>query len=156
MTQIYPFIKEIWLANDEFKAKVDRIIEAKPVMNLTEDEIITTLRLMELQEVLCEGRWNELVVRKNDKRLEMCDDSDRFLAMLADCDKRDYILNTKRCRRLFGGTVYHWRNIAHKCPIITVASALSESGDGGYYGRGWVIAAHIERLREWIINNLDK
>ena len=155
MIQILPFIKEIWLANEEFKAKVDRIMEAKPVMNLTEGEVITTLRFLELKEQLYEGRWNDLVIRKNDQRLELCDDNDKFLAMLADCDKRDVILGTKRCRKLFGGTVYYWRKIAHKCPIIDVASAISDCSSG-YYGRGWVIAAHIERLISWINNNIEK
>ena len=147
---ILPFIKEIWLANDDFKDMVDRTMAAKPIMNLTEDEVIITLRFLELKKFLQEGRWDDIVVSKNDKRLELCDDKDKFLAMLADCDKRDYILNTKRCRRLFGGTPYYWRKIAHQCPIITVASALSENGDGGYYGKGWVVAAHINTLIEWI------
>lgn len=153
MTQI--FNRELWLADPRIREKIDRIIESAPVKNLTEDEVLTTLRLMELQGGLQEGRYNQIVVHKNDKRLEKCDDSDRFLAMLADCDKRDVLLFSGRCRSLFGGTVYHWRNIARKCPITSVASAVSECGMG-YYGRGWEIAPHIQRLRKWIIENLNK
>lgn len=137
MTQIkiLPFSREVWMADgDEFKAEVDRIMEARPVMNLTEDEVITTLRLLELEAGLSEGRYNLVVVRRNDPRLELCNDNDRFLALLIDCVKRDVILGTKRCRSLFGGTVYHWRKIARKCPITDVASAISECGSG-YYGR---------------------
>lgn len=149
--KILPFCREVWMSDgDEFKAEVNRIMEARPIMNLTEDEVITTLRLLELEAFLSEGRYNQVVVHRNDSRLEMCDDNDRFLAMLIDCYKRDVILGTKRCRSCFGGTVYHWRKIAHKCPITDVASAVSECGSG-YYGRGWIIAAHIERLRTYIL-----
>lgn len=149
---ILPFNREVWMADgDEFKAEVERILEAKPVKNLTEDEVITTLRLLELEAGLSEGSYNQLVVHRKDPRLEMCDDTDKFLAMLADCDKRDVLLFTGRCRSLFGGSVYHWRNIAHKCPITSVASAISECGQG-YYGRGWEIAPHISRLCKFILD----
>ena len=48
---ILPFNREVWMADgDEFKAEVERILEAKPVKNLTEDEVITTLRLLELED----------------------------------------------------------------------------------------------------------
>ena len=153
MKQIYPFIVEIWLANEEFKAKVDRIMEAKPVKNLTLNEVVTTLRFMEIQDALSEGRYNQIVIHKNDKRLQQCDDKDKFLAMLADCDKREVLLFSGRCRQLFGGSVYHWRTIGRTCPITAVASAISECGSG-YYGRGWEIAPHIQRLKNWIINNI--
>ena len=152
---ILPFNREVWMADgDEFKAEVERILEAKPVKNLTEDEVITTLRLLELEAELSEGRYHQLVVHRKDSRLELCDDNDKFLAMLADCDKRDVLLFTGRCRTLFGGTVYHWRNIARKCPITAVASAISEYGPG-YYGRGWEIAPNICTLRAWIINTTE-
>lgn len=151
--KILPFNKEVWLADEAFKEKVDRILEAKPVKNLTEDEVITTLRLMELQKVLSEGRYNQIVIHRNDARLGLCDNSDRFLAMLADADARDVLLFSGRCRALFGGSIYHWRNIGRKCPITAVASAISECGTG-YYGRGWEIAPHIERLINWININL--
>lgn len=129
------------------------IMEAKPVMNLTEDEVITTLRYLELKEFLSEGRYNQIVVHRNDKRLGLCDDNDRFLALLADCDERDVLLFSGRCRSLFGGSVYHWRNIGRRCPITAVSSAISECGSG-YYGRGWEIAPHIKTLIKWINDNL--
>ena len=154
-TKILPFNRDVWMDEaDEFRKAVDMILEARPVMNLTEDEAVTTLRFLELKAFLSEGRYNVIVVNINDTRLELCEDSDRFLAVLADCDNRDVLLGTKRCRRLFGGTVYHWRNIARKCPIIETVSALSECSSG-YYGRGWKIAPHIERLINWIIKNCD-
>lgn len=133
---------------------MNNIILAHPVSHLTQDEVLTTLRLMELQAQLLEGRYNDIVVHRNDKRLELCDDKDRFLALLADCDRRDVLLFSGHCRSLFGGTVYHWRKIARTCPITDVASAISECG-AGYYGRGWEIAPHIARLRKWIIDNID-
>ena len=144
-TKILPFNRDVWMDEaDEFRKAVDMILDARPVMNLTEDEAVTTLRFLELKAFLSEGRHNAIVVNINDKRLELCDDS----------DNRDVLLGTKRCRRLFGGTVYHWRRIARKCPIIETVSALSECSSG-YYGRGWAIAPHIERLINWIIKNCD-
>lgn len=149
MTQIQPFNPE----DPEIQSNVAYILMAAPVRNLTEAEVQTTLRLLQLHVLLRCNDYGEVVVHRNDKRLELCDDNDRFLAMLLDCDRRDVLLGTKRCRSCFGGTVYHWRKIARKCPITDTASALSEYGDGGYYGRGWVIAPHICTLRKWIINN---
>lgn len=154
-TKILPFNWDVWMDEaDEFRKAVDMILDARPVMNLTEDEAVTTLRFLELKAFLSEGRYGQIVVNINDKRLELCDDSDRFLAVLADCDNRDVLLGTKRCRRLFGGTVYHWRKIARKVPIIETVSALNECSSG-YYGRGWAIAPHIERLINWIIKHCD-
>lgn len=153
MTQI--FNRELWLADPRIKEKICKIIESAPVKNLTEDEVLTTLRLMEIQEALREGRYDQIVVHRNDKRLELCDDKDRFLALLADCDAREVLLFSGRCRSLFGGSVYHWRNIARKCPITSVASAISECGSG-YYGRGWEIAPHIQRLIQWINDSINQ
>ena len=152
MTQIYN--KELWLADPKIREDIDRILEAKPVKNLTDDEVLTTLRLMQLQEGLQDGRYNQIVIHRKDKRLEKCDDQDRFLAMLLDCDSRDVLLFSGRCRSLFGGSVHHWRKIARQCPITAVASAISECGMG-YYGRGWEIAPHIQTLRKWINNNIN-
>ena len=149
MTQILPFNPE------GHQSEIDLIMEAAPVKNLTPDEALTTLRLLELQKFLSQGRYNEIVIHRNDKRLELLDDKDRFLAMLADCDRRDVLLFSGRCRSLFGGSVYHWRNIARKCPITAVASAISECGSG-YYGRGWEIAPHICTLRKWIIEHIEE
>lgn len=150
MTQILPFNP----ADPDIQEECKRILEAAPVKNLTPEEVLTTLRLIELQKFLSEGHYNEIVIHRNDKRLELCDDNDRFLAMLADCDKREVLLFSGRCRSLFGGTVYHWRNIGRKCSITAVASAVSECGSG-YYGRGWEIAPHIVRLRKWILENIS-
>jgi len=147
MTKIQPFRPE----SPEVLAEYDRIMAAKPVKNLTFDEVLTTLRYLELKSFLAEGRYKQIVVHKNDKRLELCDDNDRFLALLADCDSRDVLLFSGRCRSLFGGSVYHWRNIGRKCPITDVSSAISECGTG-YYGRGWEIAPHIKTLIRWINN----
>ena len=44
MTKIMISPREVWLQDEELKAEVQRIMEAKPVMNLTEDEVIATLR----------------------------------------------------------------------------------------------------------------
>ena len=149
MKQVQPF--NPW--DTEVLSKMNQIILAHPVSNLTQDEVLTTLRLMQLQKELSEGRYNQICIHKNDKRLELCEDTDRFLAMLADADARDVLLFSGRCRALFGGSIYHWRNIGRKCPITAVASAISECGSG-YYGRGWEIAPHIERLINWININL--
>lgn len=145
MIKIQPFNPE------GHQSAIDLIMETAPVKNLTPEEVLTTMRLIELQAFLAEGRYNQIVVHKNDKRLELCDDNDRFLAMLADCDARDVLLFSGRCRALFGGSVYHWRNIGRKNPITAVSSAVSECGSG-YYGRGWEIAPHIQRLRRYILD----
>jgi hypothetical protein len=134
MKQILPFNPE------GHQSEIDLIMKASPVKNLTPEEVLTTMRLIELQAFLAEGRYNQIVVHKNDKRLELCDDNDRFLAMLADCDARDVLLFSGRCRALFG----------RKNPITAVSSAVSECGSG-YYGRGWEIAPHIQRLRKFMI-----
>lgn len=153
MTQIPPFNPE----DPEIQSNVAYILMTAPVKNLTEEEVKATIRLLQLQYYLRVPNRNGyvrdvVVVHRNDPRLELCDDNDRFLAMLIDCDLRDVLLGTKRCRSCFGGTVYHWRKIARKCPVTDTASALSECSSG-YYGRGWIIAPHICTLRKWIINN---
>lgn len=146
--------KDFWQEYAEFRDEVFRVMKARPVKNLTLEEAAYTLRLLELKAFLTEGTYGQVVVRKNDRRLEQCDDADRFLAMLADCDQREILLTTKTCIRTFGGTAYHWRKIAHQCPITGVASAISESSSG-YYGRGWVLAPHICTLRKWILETTE-
>jgi len=153
MIQIPPFNPE----DPEIQSNVAYILMTAPVKNLTEEEVKTTIRLLQLQYYLRVPNRNGyvrdvVVVHRNDPRLELCDDNDRFLAMLIDCDLRDVLLGTKRCRSCFGDTVYHWRRIARKCPVTDTASAISECSSG-YYGRGWIIAPHIRTLRRWIINN---
>lgn len=149
MTHIQPFNPE----DPEIQSNVAYIMMRAPVKNLTEAEVLTTLRLLQLHVMLKNGDSRYSVcVHRNDQQLALCDDNDRFLAMLLDCDLRGMLLGTKRCRSCFGGTVYHWRRIARKCPITDTASAISECSTG-YYGRGWVIAPHIQTLRKWIIEN---
>ena len=148
MKQIEPFDPD-----KVSQSAIDLIIKTAGVKNLTREEVLTTMRLIDLHAFLAEGRYNEVVVHRKDNRLALCDDKDKFLAMLADADARDVLLFSGRCRALFGGSIYHWRNIGRKCPITAVASAISESGSG-YYGRGWEIAPHIKRLINWININL--
>ncbi len=147
MKQILPFNQD----SPEIQERIRRIMDARPVRNLTEAEVAATLRLIELQDQLGDNLYGQVVVHKNDRRLELCDDNDRFLALLLDCDQREVLLGTKRCRYVFGGTPYYWRKIARQSPVTATASAISECGSG-YYGRGWKIAPHIERLRRWIRN----
>ena len=149
MNKIKPFDPEDQL----IRSNVDYILACKPVSNLTEQEVLATLRLLQLHVQLTD-KSNDVYVRANDPRLEDLDDSDRFLAMLINCEQRDVLLGTKRCMKLFGGTAYHWRKIAHQCPIVSTASALSEESYG-YYGRGWLIAPHIVRLIRWILAKSD-
>lgn len=151
MKQIQPFD-----ANSvSVQKNINRIMIAATLRNLTYKEIVTTLRMLDLHKELSVNDYGEVVVHRNDKRLELLPDEDKFLALLIDCDKREVLLGTKRCRSCFGGTVYHWRNIARKCAITSVASAISECGSG-YYGRGWEIAPHICTLRKWIIEHIEE
>jgi hypothetical protein len=155
MTQIQPFNAE----DPEILSNVDYIKMKAPVRNLTDQEIMITLRLLQLQvllRTLNRNNWarDVVVVHMNDPRLEQLDDTDKFLAMLIDCDLRDVLLTSKRCIRLFGGIKYHWRKIGRTMPITDTASAISECSSG-YYGRGWVIAPNICTLRRWIIEHSD-
>lgn len=152
MTQIQPFDP----MDPAVQKNVAEIMMKAPVKNLTYKEITTTLRLLYLHQQLRINDYGEVVVRPKDKRLDLLTDDDRFLAMLIDCDVRNVLLGTKRCRRCFGGTVYYWRKIARRCAITDTASALSDDGSGGYYGRGWVIAPHIHTLRKWIVKNIPE
>lgn len=147
MKQIKPFNPE----DPDVRSKVERIMKAKPVRNLTYEEVITTLWYLYMKQEITEKQeyYTNQVVHRNDKRLEESSDDERFLAVLADCSCREVLLGTKRLRSLFGNTVYHWRKIARKCPIIETVSGFSECS-AGYYGRGWIIAPHIERLIDWI------
>lgn len=151
MKQIQPFDA----TSVAVQKNVNRIMISAPVKNLTYKEITTTLRLLQIHKELSENDYGEVVVHRNDKRLELLPDEDKFLALLIDCDVRDVLLGTKRCRSCFGGTVYHWRSIARKCAITAVASAVSECGSG-YYGRGWEIAPNIRTLRKWIVEHIEE
>ena len=132
------------------RRSIAHILEHAPVMHLTLREVISTLRLIRLQSCLADRQYQDIYVHNNDVRLQYCDDTDRFLALLLECDQRSLILGTKRCRLRFGGSPYHWRKIARDCEIVTTASAVSDSGTG-YYGRGWVLAPNIVTLRKWIV-----
>lgn len=155
MTQIQPFM--LW--DPEILSNMEYIKMKAPIKNLTDEEVLLTLRLLQLQALLKQPNRNGyvrdvVVIHQYDPRLELLDDKEKFLAMLIDCDLRDVLLTSKRCRRLFGGTVYHWRKIGRTCPITETASAISECYSG-YFGRGWVIAPHIRNLRKWIIDHSD-
>lgn len=136
--------------SEAIKRSLTHILEHAPLLNLTHQEVLSTLRLIRLQAYLADRQYQDIYVHNNDERLQQCDDTDRFLALLLECDQRSLILGTKRCRLRFGGSAYHWRKIAHDCEIVSTASAVSESGTG-YYGRGWVLAPNIVTLRKWIV-----
>lgn len=135
---------------EDTRRSIEHILEHAPVMNLTLREVISTLRLVRLHASLADRQYGDVYVHNNDVRLQYCDDTDRFLALLLECQQREQLLGTKRCRLRFGGTLYHWRRIAHDCEIVTTASAVSDSGSG-YYGRGWVLSPNIVTLRKWIV-----
>ena len=135
--------------SESVKRSLSHILANAPVINLTEDEVISTLRLVRLHAFLADRQHQDVYVHNNDVRLQNCDDTDRFLALLLECEQRDQLLGTKRCRLRFGGTTYHWRKIARECEIVITESSVSE--DGGYFGRGWVLAPNIATLRRWIV-----
>lgn len=132
------------------------IMEAHPIKNLTEDEVLTTLRLLEIQVKLGSPEQNyNIDVYKNDKRLVDWSCPDLFLAMLLECDQQDLLLRSRRCMYCFGKNAYFWRKIGRTCPITTTQSGFSDEY-AGYYGRGWVIAPHIKTLINWIKYHTDK
>lgn len=135
---------------EESRRSVAHILEHAPVLNLTLREVISTLRLIRLHAYLADRQYGDVYVHNNDVRLQYCDDTDKFLALLLECEQRDQLLGTKRCRMRFGGSPYHWRKVAKDCEIVTAVSAFSDSGTG-YYGRGWVLAPNIATLRKWIV-----
>lgn len=152
MTQIEPF--NPW--DTEIQSNMKHIMFAAPVKNLTENEVLTTLRLLQLHVQLMNPDYpREVTVRKKDLRLLFLPDTDRFLAMLIDWEMRDLLLGTKDLVRKFEGTGYHWRKIAHQCPVVSVASAVSQEGYPGYRGRGWQVAPHICTLIRWIVQHTD-
>ena len=142
------------------RENVKRIMEAAPVKNLTEDEVLQTLRLVQLERALRDNeRFSRFAVTvyQNDQRLMACTDEDKFLALLLDADCRKTLLMTKRCRYCFGQTVYHWRKLASQCVLVATSSNMMECEYGGrYYGRGWVIAPNIVTLKKWITDNIDE
>lgn len=144
--------------NAEVRANVQRIMEAAPVQNLTENEVLQTLRLVQLERVLRDDERISrfaVTVYQDDQRLMASTDEDKFLALLLDADCRKTLLMTKRCRYCFGQTTYHWRKVAGECSLVATSSNMVEAERGGrYYGRGWVLAPHIVTLRKWIEENI--
>ncbi len=143
--------------SDETKANVARIMEEAPLQHLTEEEVLQTLRLLQLHVLLRDEQRTthfSVTVYQDDQRLINSSPDDRFLALLLDADVRGILLTSKRCRYSFGGTQYSWRKVASRCCIITTASMTMYGDYGGkYLGRGWKLAPHIQTLRRWIIEN---
>lgn len=140
--------------SEAMRRSIAHILEHAPVLNLTLREVISTLRLIRLQASLADRQYQDIYVHNGDVRLQNCDDTDRFLALLLECEQRNQLLGTKRCRLRFGGTPYHWRKIARDCEIVTTASVpatVPAGSPAGYYGRGWMLAPNIVALRKWIV-----
>ncbi len=151
--KIQPFDRE----SEATKAKVAQIMMQAPVKNLTEAEVLETLRLIDLHVQLRDKERTKrfsVTVWQDDERLQDCSDEDKFLALLLDADTRGVILTTKRCRYCFGGAQWHWMKIARACSLIYTKSIMVDNlGGGRYYGKGWVLAPNIVTLRRWIIEN---
>lgn len=138
---------------EAMRRSIEHILQHAPVLNLTLREVISTLRLIRLHAFLADRQYQDVYVHNNDARLQFCDDTDRFLALILECEQRDQLLGTRRCRIRFGGTAYHWRKIARDCEIVTAVSAVvpAASAAGKYVGRGWILAPNIVTLRKWIV-----
>lgn len=136
---------------------VNKVVDAKPVAHLTNDEIVQTIRLIQLEQALTDEKRTShfaVTVYQDDQRLEGLSDDDKFLALLLDADCRNTILTTKRCIYCFGGKDYHWRKVAGRCELIETKSATLEGNYGGrYFGRGWKLTPYIQRLRKWMKEN---
>lgn len=145
---ITPFLKK----DDPQTIKlVGIIMKMKPIQNLTEEEVITAMKLWRLEYMLRKDETYPVTIYQNDRRLELLTDEDRFLAALLDTDCRDTLLTYKRLHYLFGGTEGFWRKIVKNSVAIDVRSKMVEGGHGGrYLGRGWVIAPNIRSLVNWI------
>lgn len=145
MTIIPPFDR----TSESIKRSIEHILANAPVLNLTVQEVLSTLRLIRLHVLLADRQYQDIYIHNNDIRLSQADNTDKFLALLLECEQRELILGTKRCITRFGGTKYHWRKIARDSAVVTTASAIGI--DGGYFGRGWVLAPNIVTLRKWIV-----
>jgi len=136
---------------------VNSIILQHPVAHLRQEEVLQTLRLIQLQYALNDDQRTShfaVTIYQDDKRLADLPDDDKFLALLLDADCRNVFLTSKRCRYCFGGTQYYWRKVAKRCELIELKSATMEGEYGGrYLGRGYVITPYIKRLRKWMIDN---
>lgn len=144
--------------DEAIKECVRYILYNAPVQNLTEKEVLTTLRFMQLEILLRDTDKSKysVTVYRDDERLRLLSDDERFLAVLVHAHYRDELLGYKHLQYYFGNTPYHWKKIVQQCPIIESASRTVPGQYGGrFYGKGWVLAKHIRTLRSWIISNTD-
>ena len=136
------------------------ILDNAPIQNLTEEEVLTTIRLLQLEVLLQSSKLSRysVTIYQDDERLQSLTDDDRLLAMLLHCRCRsNLLLQYKLLRWAFGQTDYHWRKVIKRCPIIdTVSQTIAGQYGGRYLGKGWVIAQHIQSLRAWIIQGSTK
>lgn len=151
MSKVIPFDAE----RPEVRSWIDFIMIRKPIQNLTEDEVVTTLRLQHLYYQMRDSdAVFDVTVYQNDNRLEDLTDEELFLAALLDTNCRGLLLGFKRLHYCFGGNEGRWRKIVKACPIIKTQSRMEHAGGGRYYGKGWVIAPHIVTLRKWLFENV--
>ena len=152
MNPITPFNPQ----DKKVRENVDYILAKAPVKNLTEAEVVTTLRMLYLYTQLADYSWEDVpvILMTKDIRLSNLTDEDKFLAMLIECHQKERLLTTGRCISFFSGKIYRWRKIGRTSPVTTVMSGFNECC-AGYYGRGWTIAPHILTLCKWIIRNAD-
>lgn len=149
MKRVRPFDPQ----SEEVRQMVSHVLGHAPVQHLTEEEVICTLRLLQLRDDLHDTERSRYAVTlyRDDERLEGCTRDVMFLALLLDADSRDTLLMSKKCMYTFGLSIHRWRTAAKECPICTTASATVVGSQGGYYlGKGWKIAPHIKRLINWI------
>ena len=142
---------------ENVKNSVRYILYHAPIQNLTEEEVQTTIRLLQLEVWLQDTERSKcrITIYRDDERLKDLTDDDKLLAMLLHCRCRsNLLLQYKLLRWAFGQTDYYWRKVIKRCPIIDTVSQTVEGQYGGrYLGKGWVIAKHIHSLRTWIIQN---
>lgn len=140
--------------SQEIVAMVNAIRHLEPVAHLRYEEVVQTLRLIQLEQALKDEKRTShfsVTIYQADKRLGNLSDDDKFLALLLDADCRNSILTSKRCRYCFGGTAYSWRKVAGRCELIEARSATVEGEYGGrYLGRGWCITPYIKTLKGWM------
>lgn len=145
---------------EDIKRSVKHIMEHAPIQHLTEEEVLTTIRLLQLEVWLQSSKLSRysVTIYQDDERLQSLTDDDRLLAMLLHCRCRsNLLLQYKLLRWAFGQTDYYWRKVIKRCPIIdTVSQTVAGQYGGRYLGKGWVIAKHIQSLRIWIIQHSNK
>ena len=142
--------------DEDIRRSVRKILYEEPVQHLTEEEVLATIRLMQLEIALQDGPRSRyaVTVYRDDERLRHLPDSDKFLAALLDSYHRDALLGYKKLVYCFGGNMHQWHKVVKVCPIIESQSRTVAGERGGrYLGRGWVLAPYIKTLRSWIIAN---